>query len=84
VTGFGARHRGRPGGRGISLDVPFGAMGTADELIERLGEIATRLGDPGVGAEEAERLAREAADLVARASSEIESALRAAREGERR
>jgi hypothetical protein len=57
-------------------------MGTADQLIGRLGEIARRLREPELDAEEAEGLAREAADLVARASAEIETALRQAREGE--
>jgi hypothetical protein len=57
-------------------------MGTTDQLIGRLSEIAARLRDPELGAEEAEALAREAADLVARASAEIETALRQAREGE--
>ncbi len=56
-------------------------MGTTDHLIGRLGEIAVRLREPELGAEEAESLAREAADLVAKASAEIESALRRAREG---
>jgi hypothetical protein len=57
-------------------------MATTDQLIERLGEIAGRLRDPELGPEEAEALAREAADLVARTSAEIEGALRASREGE--
>jgi hypothetical protein len=57
-------------------------MGTTDQLIGRLGEIAARLREPELGAEEAEGLAREAADLVARASAEIETALRRAREDE--
>ncbi len=57
-------------------------MGTTDQLIERLGEIAARLRDPELDAEEAEGLAREAADLVAKASAEIDGAIRASREGE--
>jgi hypothetical protein len=57
-------------------------MATTDELIERLGEIAGRLRDPELKPEEAEALAREAADLVARASAEIEGDLRRSREGE--
>jgi len=48
-----------------------------------LREIASRLRDPELPEEEAEGLAREAADLVSKAGAEIESALReiAAREG---
>lgn len=59
-------------------------MAATDELIERLREIAERLGDPDLGAEQAELLAREAADLVARGSAEIDAALRESREGESR
>jgi hypothetical protein len=54
-------------------------MSSSDQLAERLREIADRLRSPEVGEEEAEALAREAADLVSRASSEIEADLRAAR-----
>ena len=54
-------------------------MGSVDQLAERLREIAERLRAPEVGEEEAEALAREAADLVGRASTEIEADLRAAR-----
>ncbi len=54
-------------------------MGSIDQLAERLREIAERLRAPEVGEEEAEALAREAADLVGRASTEIEADLRAAR-----
>jgi hypothetical protein len=54
----------------------------ADQLAERLREIADRLRSQDVGEEEAEALAREAADLVGRASAEIESDLRAARADE--
>jgi hypothetical protein len=54
-------------------------MTPTDQLAERLREIADRLRSPEVGEEEAETLAREAADLVGRASSEIEADLRAAR-----
>ena len=50
-----------------------------DQLAQRLREIADRLRSPDVGEEEAEALAREAADLVGRASTEIEADLRAAR-----
>jgi hypothetical protein len=57
-------------------------MATPDDLIQRLHQIAARLRQPDLGAEEAEALAREAADLVARGSSEIETALREARAGE--
>jgi hypothetical protein len=59
-------------------------MSTTDELIARLRDIATRLREPELGAEEAEALAREAADLVAKGSSEIDAALREARAGEAR
>jgi hypothetical protein len=54
-------------------------MRSADELIERLREIANRLRDPALESEEAEGLAREAAELVGRASVEIDGALREAR-----
>jgi len=54
-------------------------MSSTDQLAQRLREIADRLRSSEVGEEEAEALAREAADLVGRASSEIESDLRAAR-----
>jgi hypothetical protein len=58
-------------------------MSSTDQLAERLREIAARLRDPDLPEQEAEGLAREAAELVGKASSEIESALReiAAREG---
>jgi hypothetical protein len=54
-------------------------MSPTDELAQRLREIADRLRSSDVGEEEAEALAREAADLVGRASAEIEADLRAAR-----
>jgi hypothetical protein len=58
-------------------------MTSTEQLAERLRQIAARLRDPDLPEEEAEGLAREAAELVSKASSEIESALRefAAREG---
>jgi hypothetical protein len=58
-------------------------MSSTEQLAERLRQIAARLRDPDLPEEEAEGLAREAAELVSKASSEIESALRefAAREG---
>ena len=58
-------------------------MSSTEQLAERLREIAARLRDPNLPEEEAESLAREAAELVSKAGSEIESALReiAAREG---
>ena len=58
-------------------------MSSTEQLAERLREIASRLRDPELPEEEAEGLAREAADLVSKAGAEIESALRefAAREG---
>jgi hypothetical protein len=54
-------------------------MTPTDELADRLREIADRLRSQDVSEEEAEALAREAADLVGKASAEIESDLRAAR-----
>jgi hypothetical protein len=54
-------------------------MTEGDQLAMRLREIADRLRSPDVSEEEAEALAREAADLVGKASAEIESDLRAAR-----
>jgi hypothetical protein len=48
----------------------------------RLREIAERLRDTGVSDEQAEELAREAADLVAKASAEIDRALREASAGD--
>jgi hypothetical protein len=58
-------------------------MSSTEPTAERLREIAARLRDPELPEEEAESLAREAAELVSRAGAEIESALReiAAREG---
>jgi hypothetical protein len=54
-------------------------MSSTDQIAERLREISDRLRSSEVGEEEAEALAREAADLVGKASSEIEADLRAAR-----
>jgi hypothetical protein len=54
-------------------------MSSTDQIAERLREIADRLRSSEVGEEEAEALAREAADLVGKASTEIEADLRAAR-----
>lgn len=54
-------------------------MTPTEQLTQRLREIAERLRDPAVGEEEAEGLAREAADLVGKASAEIEAALRETR-----
>jgi hypothetical protein len=56
-------------------------MSATDQLATRLREIAERLRDPEVGEEEAESLAREAAELVGKASAAIESALREVRDG---
>jgi hypothetical protein len=58
-------------------------MSSTEQVAERLREIAARLRDPDLPEDDAEGLAREAAELVSKASSEIESALReiAAREG---
>ena len=54
-------------------------MSSTDQIAERLREISDRLRSSEVGEEEAEALAREAADLVGKASTEIEADLRAAR-----
>ena len=54
-------------------------MSESEQLAERLRQIADRLRSPELGEEEAEALAREAADLVGKASAEIESDLRDAR-----
>jgi len=54
-------------------------MSSTDQIAQRLREIADRLRSSEVGEEEAEALAREAADLVGKASTEIEADLRAAR-----
>lgn len=59
-------------------------MSPTEELTERLREIAGRLRDPELPEEEAEALAREAADLVSKAGSEIEAALREGRAEEGR
>ena len=58
-------------------------MSSTEQLAARLREIAARLRDPDLPEAEAEGLAREAAELVSKAGSEIESAMReiAAREG---
>jgi hypothetical protein len=53
-----------------------------EQLAARLREIAARLRSPEIGEEEAESLAREAADLVGKASAEIEADLRSARADE--
>ena len=54
-------------------------MSPTEELARRLREIAERLRDPDLPEQEAESLAREAADLVGKASTEIEAALRDAK-----
>ena len=66
-----------------AIRLAFPAMSSTEQLAERLREIAARLRDPELPEEEAEGLAREAAELVSKAGPEIESALReiAAREG---
>ncbi|HSF02635.1 MAG TPA: hypothetical protein VLA62_06475 [Solirubrobacterales bacterium] len=58
-------------------------MSSTEQHAQRLREIAARLRDPELPEGEAEGLAREAAELVSKAGTEIESALReiAAREG---
>jgi hypothetical protein len=45
-------------------------------IADRLRELSTRLRDPELADEEAEALAREAADLAARGGTEIDRALR--------
>jgi hypothetical protein len=51
-------------------------------ITERLGEIAEALRDPELADADAETLAREAADLVAKAGNEIERASRGGGPGE--
>ena len=63
----------------MPLAVRFAPVSDPDQLSERLREIAERLRDPDLGPEQAEALAREAADLVGDASAEIETALRRSR-----
>jgi hypothetical protein len=46
------------------------------QITQRLGEIAAALRDPELSNADAETLAREAADLVAKAGNEIERASR--------
>jgi hypothetical protein len=57
-------------------------MSDTEQLVGRLREIAERLRDPDLAEDEAEALAREAAELVSRASSELEAALRETRAGD--
>jgi hypothetical protein len=59
-------------------------MSSTEQIAQRLREIAARLRDSDLPEEEAEGLAREAAELVSKAGAEIESALRetSAREGQ--
>jgi methyl-accepting chemotaxis protein len=45
-------------------------------IAERLRELSTRLRDPELPDEEAEALAREAADLAAKGGTELDRALR--------
>lgn len=52
-----------------------------DALATRLRELAVELRSPELSDEGAEQLAREAADLVARAGNEIDRALRDASSG---
>ena len=47
-------------------------------IAAQLGELAERLRDPGLADESAEALAREAAELVSRAGTELDRALREA------
>jgi hypothetical protein len=55
-------------------------MSAVADISVRLREIAARLRDPDLPDAEAEALAREAAELVARAAGEIDQAARAADE----
>jgi hypothetical protein len=55
-------------------------MSSAEEIsriAERLGTIAARLREDDLGEAEADKLAREAADLAGQAGNELERALRA-------
>jgi hypothetical protein len=54
--------------------------GEIQAITAQLRTIAERLRAPGLGDEEAERLAREAADLVAKAGNELERAQSDARD----
>jgi hypothetical protein len=54
-----------------------GGPSDVDAIAARLRDVAGRLRDPDLAEGEAERLAREAADLVGRAGNEIDRALRA-------
>jgi hypothetical protein len=45
-------------------------------MAERLRELSDKLRDPGLPEEEAERLAREAADIAARGGAAIDERLR--------
>ena len=51
------------------------AVDRVRELAARLGELSERLRDPEVGDSEAAELAREAAELVSQAGNEVERAL---------
>ncbi len=51
------------------------AVEEVERIAARLREIAARLRDPGLAGEEADGLAREAADLVSRAGQRLESAV---------
>lgn len=52
------------------------AGGDVEAIAAQLGELSERLRDPELPDSDAERLAREAADLAARAGTAIEEALR--------
>ena len=54
-----------------------------EQAAARLRQIADRLHEPELAEEEAEALAREAADLLGKASAEIERALRESAGGAR-
>ena len=51
-------------------------MSDLTQTTARLNEIAAKLGDEELGDEQAEALAREAADLVGEAANELDRALR--------
>jgi hypothetical protein len=54
------------------------AHGDVGEIVARLRELSERLRDPDLPDEEAEALAREAAELAARGGAAIDKALREA------
>lgn len=63
-----------------AADTPDSGMERIAELRDRLRELTALLDSPETSGDEAARLAREAADLLAEAGNEIEKALRATAE----